>query len=194
MFCHRCGAAITLPATYCSNCGAPVPAAAAAPVTGAAVPPAAVAPVFAGFWRRLWAAVLDGILLNIALLPISFMLSLPAMPALNEDELSPEGLATLLGTYMTGMLAGVVIGWLYFALLESSKMQGTLGKAALNIRVTDLEGRRISFGRATGRYFGKWLSSATLLIGHLIQPFTRRRQALHDLLAGTLVVRRDTAG
>jgi uncharacterized RDD family membrane protein YckC len=97
--------------------------------------------------------------------------------------------ASIASIVMSGLCA-----WLYFALLESSKLQGTLGKAALNIRVTDLDGRRISFGRATGRHFGKWLSGLTLLIGYLIQPFTRRRQALHDLLAGTLVVRRDTTG
>jgi uncharacterized RDD family membrane protein YckC len=189
MFCHRCGAAITLPATYCSNCGAPVPAAAAAPVTGAAVPPAAVAPVFAGFWRRLWAAVLDGILLNIALLPISFMLSLPAMPALNEDELSPEGLATLLGTYMTGMLAGVVIGWLYFALLESSPKRATVGKMMLGLQVCDLGGGRLTFARATGRHFASYVSNITLSIGYLMVLFTAKRQALHDIMAGTLVVR-----
>jgi uncharacterized RDD family membrane protein YckC len=89
---------------------------------------------------------------------------------------------------------GWICSWLYFGLLESSKLQGTLGKAALNIQVTDLHGRRISFGRATGRYFGKWISGALFLIGYLIQPFTRRRQTLHDLMAGTLVVRRDSAG
>jgi uncharacterized RDD family membrane protein YckC len=60
---------------------------------------------------------------------------------------------------------------------------------ALGIRVTDLDGGRISFGRATGRYFGKILSGLILGIGFLMAAFTERKQALHDLLAGTLVVR-----
>ena len=87
-------------------------------------------------------------------------------------------------------MLGLLMAWLYYALLESSKLQGTLGKVALNIRVTDLGGRRISFARASGRFFGRVLSNLTLGIGYLIQVFTQRRQALHDLLAGTLVVRR----
>ena len=65
----------------------------------------------------------------------------------------------------------------------------TPGKMACGIKVTDLDGRRISFGRATGRFFGKILSTLILLIGFLMQPFTARKQALHDILAGTLVVK-----
>ena len=71
----------------------------------------------------------------------------------------------------------------------SSSRQATLGKQALGLVVTDVQGRRISFGRATGRNLGKYISALTLLVGFLIQPFTARRQALYDLLAGTLVVK-----
>jgi uncharacterized RDD family membrane protein YckC len=77
---------------------------------------------------------------------------------------------------------------LYFAILESSVWQATLGKRALGVVVTDLSGDRISFGRATGRHFAHYLS-AIFLIGFLVQPFTAKRQALHDKIAGTLVVR-----
>ena len=80
--------------------------------------------------------------------------------------------------------------WLYFALMESSSWQATLGKKALNLQVTDLEGRRISFGRATGRFFGKIISGAILYIGYIMAGFTERKQALHDMLAGCLVLRR----
>ena len=79
------------------------------------------------------------------------------------------------------------INWLYFALLESSSMQGTLGKKALGMIVTDLSGNRIGFGRATGRYFGKILSAIILGIGFIMVAFTERKQGLHDLLANTLV-------
>lgn len=190
MFCHRCGAAITLPATYCSNCGAPVPAAApeaVAPAIAAPAPGAAL--VYSGFWRRFWASFVDGMLLNIAMFPISLMLSLPAMPTYHEDEFSPEGVATLLGTYMTAVMASIVIGWLYFALLESSPKRATVGKMALGIQVCDLAGGRLSFGRATGRHFASYVSNVTLLIGYLMVLWTAKRQALHDLIAGTLVVR-----
>jgi uncharacterized RDD family membrane protein YckC len=84
----------------------------------------------------------------------------------------------------------LVADWLYFAYQESSPAQATIGKRALGIKVTDLEGNRISFGRATGRYFAKYLSAITLFIGFLLAAFTARKQALHDMIAGTLVVNR----
>ena len=74
----------------------------------------------------------------------------------------------------------VVIGaWLYYAIMESSKPQATIGKMALGTKVTTLGGERIGFGRASGRYFGKIVSGLTLGIGYLMAAFTERRQALH---------------
>ena len=86
-----------------------------------------------------------------------------------------------------GAAVGMLVGWLYYALMESSARQATLGKMALGIIVTDLEGRRISFGRASGRYFGMFLSNFTLLIGFLMCAWTEKKQCLHDMLAGCLV-------
>ena len=83
----------------------------------------------------------------------------------------------------------ILCGWLYFALMESSANQATLGKMAIGIKVTDMSGRRIGFGQATGRYFGKILSSMILLIGYIMAAFTEKKQALHDMLAGCLVVK-----
>jgi len=88
-----------------------------------------------------------------------------------------------------GNLLGLLIGWLYFAILESSPWQATLGKKALGLVVTDQLGQRIGFGRATGRYFAKILSALILLIGFIMVAFTERKQGLHDLIAGTFVVR-----
>ena len=99
------------------------------------------------------------------------------------------GLSEQAGTAVI-YLSVVIIGWLYSALMESSAKQATLGKLALGIKVTNLQGERIGFGRATGRYFGMILSSLTLCIGFVMAGFTRRRQALHDMVAGTLVVKR----
>jgi uncharacterized RDD family membrane protein YckC len=95
-------------------------------------------------------------------------------------------------TALTGAMLGVqglsfVLNWLYFAVLESSSMQGTLGKKALGMIVTDLDGAPIGFGRATGRYFAKILSALIMMIGFVMVAFTARKQGLHDLIAGTLV-------
>jgi len=79
--------------------------------------------------------------------------------------------------------------WLYEAFMESSSYQATLGKMIFGMKVTDLNGNRISFGRATGRHFAKWLSAMILGIGYIMVGFTERKQGLHDLLAGTLVRR-----
>ena len=82
------------------------------------------------------------------------------------------------------------VGWLYWAGLESSGLQATLGKRVVGLMVTDMAGQRISFGRATGRYFGKILSAMLFYVGFLMAAFTDKKQALHDMLAGTLVVLR----
>lgn len=91
-----------------------------------------------------------------------------------------------------GILIGLVIylagSWLYHTLMESSRHQATLGKMALGIQVTDMNGNRISFSRANGRFFGKWLSGAIMNAGYLMAAFTEKKQALHDILASCLVV------
>jgi uncharacterized RDD family membrane protein YckC len=74
--------------------------------------------------------------------------------------------------------------------MESSKFGGTLGKMAVGIRVTDLNGNRISFARATGRYFGRIVTNLTLLIGYIMAGFTEKKQALHDVLASCLVIKK----
>ena len=93
------------------------------------------------------------------------------------------------GPNLSVQLLSIVISWLYFALMESSNKQATVGKIALNLRVTDMAGNRVSFARATGRYFGKYLSGMIFLIGFLMAAFTSKKQALHDVLADTLVIK-----
>ncbi|MBK9732740.1 MAG: RDD family protein [Chitinophagaceae bacterium] len=96
----------------------------------------------------------------------------------------------LIAAYSTLIIISVTISWLYYALMESSQRQATLGKSALGIKVTDLNGNRISFLNATGRYFGKILSGLIFGIGYIMIIFTEKKQGLHDVLAGTLVVRK----
>ena len=107
-------------------------------------------------------------------------------------------MAPIFFTGSTGVAAlGVIIfivpvvgttGWLYYALMESSSFQATLGKRALGLRVMGIEGEPVSFGRASGRFIGKILSSV-LLIGFLMAAFTPKKQALHDRMAGCVVIR-----
>ncbi len=126
--------------------------------------------MYAGFWRRVAAALLDGLIIGAVTAPFAV-----GMSSGNRYSASASSIS-------------IVIWWLYEALMESSAKQATLGKMALGIRVTDLDGNRIRFGKATGRHFAKILSALILGIGFLMAAFTERKQALHDILAGTLVV------
>jgi uncharacterized RDD family membrane protein YckC len=92
--------------------------------------------------------------------------------------------------YAFRLSISTVIHWLYWAGLESSVYQATLGKMALSLKVTDLNYDPISFARATGRYFAKFISALILCIGFMMAGWTARKQALHDLMAGTLVVKK----
>jgi uncharacterized RDD family membrane protein YckC len=100
----------------------------------------------------------------------------------DEEDLS-AGVQALLNLLAVGM------GWVYFAWMESSKKQATLGKMLLGMQVTDERRERITMRRATGRYFAEILSVLTLGIGYLMVLWDDDRQALHDKVAGTLVVR-----
>lgn len=150
---------------------------------------------YAGFWMRLVAAVIDGVLIGIVnliiLVPFLGLVGLTAAARASDVDMGSEGaglMIALLSTYLISMLAVAVAGWLYFALMESSARGATLGKMALGLRVVDLNGNRIGFGRATGRYFGKIISSAILFLGYIMAGFTQQKQALHDIMAGCLVV------
>ncbi len=143
----------------------------------------------AGFWKRVAAYLIDAVILAIPGYPIA-----RAVPALMgvalPEEPTPEQLLSFLMVSCTTNFFALILGWFYYALMESSAHQGTLGKMALGIKVTDMDGQRITFGRASGRYFGKMLSGLTLGIGYMMAGWTQRKQALHDLLADTLVVRK----
>jgi uncharacterized RDD family membrane protein YckC len=95
-------------------------------------------------------------------------------------------------TFAVVLAAGVIASWLYSALLQSSSRQATVGKIALNLIITDEAGNRISFARASGRYFAGILNVLTLGIGYLMVIWTPKKQALHDRIAGTVVVPKPT--
>jgi uncharacterized RDD family membrane protein YckC len=152
---------------------------------------------YAGFWKRFAAYLIDSIIIGTA----SMILLIPLLAAvglgvfsLQDSDLTVDSdtaisfLIAILAGYLLLILGIAVAGWLYYALMESSGQQGTLGKMALGIKVTDMMGNRITFGRATGRYFAKFISSFTLGIGYIVAGFTQQKQALHDIVAGCLVV------
>ena len=153
--------------------------------------------VYAGFWRRFAAMLIDYLILGalhmIVIVPVLGMLGIGAVASgidaegMSEDDQAMLFMAILIGAAILYVVLAI-IGWLYYALMESSSRQATVGKIALGLRVTDLNGERITFLRATGRYFGKIISGMILYIGFIMAAFTEKRQALHDLMAECLVV------
>lgn len=140
---------------------------------------------YGGFWRRVAAYFIDTVILYIGSSVVGAVLGVGIGASMAMMQSGQESIFT--AAALTGGLITLVMQWLYFALMESSAMQATVGKLALGVIVTDLAGNRISFGRATGRYFAKILSAMILLIGYIMVGFTERKQGLHDMLAGTLV-------
>ena len=130
-------------------------------------------------WSRLGAFLIDLVILII----ISFLFNLLFSTVMTIVGLSQASIM------ISANIFGFVIGWLYYAIQESSEKQATFGKAALHLSVTDLEGKRISFTRATGRYFAKFISTFIFLIGYIMILFTGKKQGLHDIMAACLVLK-----
>jgi uncharacterized RDD family membrane protein YckC len=212
MYCSKCGANVADGIAFCSACGQPMvgfsvgQAAAATPAppggtvyappaqAGWQAPAARPAVAYAGFWLRVVAFIIDALVLYfvgmIVTLPFAASMGMGMRGMMNGRPPNIEGLLPLIHTMIRLTLIRTVLNWLYYSLLESSVWQATLGKKALGLEVTDLDGNRISFGRATGRFFAKIISSIILGIGYLMAGFTEKKQALHDILAGTLVIRK----
>jgi uncharacterized RDD family membrane protein YckC len=161
--CLNCGTGLPQGAEYCPRCGGP-----AYPVA------------YAGFWRRFVAFVVDSIILGI---PVSIILTAVLFAAL------PESIHTAASATVR-FLVSVVFSWLYYTLLESSRAQATPGKMLLGIVVIDLPGQRISWARANARYWSKYISAIIFYIGYIMAGFTSKKQALHDMIAGTLVIKK----
>ncbi len=136
---------------------------------------------YAGFWKRVAAFIIDMIITTIIGFPVSVIIG-TIMETLGIDLDIIE---------LSGQLFGIISGWIYYAAMESSKLQASLGKLALSIKVTNLNGDRVSFAQATGRHFGKPISTLTLGIGFIMVAFTERKQGLHDVMSGSLVVNKN---
>ena len=177
-------------------------------VHSAAVPPGVYAPPidaglivtprpYAGFWLRLVAAIIDGVIISIPTVPVFFALFLSSFRNLQSLQ-DPTMVWTILGPkILFALVISLFVSWLYWGLFESSTWRATLGKKALGLVVTDLEGRQITFTRASGRFFAgrgvsciPYLGSLYFLIDCICVGFTARKQAVHDMLASCLVLRK----
>ena len=183
IFCNQCGQQSAAGATFCTRCGGSLVPGGGTAATQAFRPSIA----YAGFWIRFLAVFIDGLILFAITFPVRLILHVPmGFMGHRAPGVNPLVMLPLIGL---SLLISVVTGWLYEAYFISSERQATLGKMALGIRVTTDTGQRLSFMHATGRHFAKWVSSFTLLVGYIMAAFTERKQALHDMIAGTVVVR-----
>ena len=121
---------------------------------------------FGGFWVRVAASFIDTLIL-----------------------LLPSIAITLFVPEEWRLLITLVIYWFYYAILESSVWQATLGKRMLGLKVVGRDGEQLSFMRATGRWLAKIISTLTLMIGYLMVGWSKYKRGLHDMIAGTYVIR-----
>jgi uncharacterized RDD family membrane protein YckC len=202
MFCSNCGRANVDGATFCTQCGKPLVIAAppGSASTYSGTPPSAIyAPqlFYAGFWLRFVAYLIDWVILGIVyvvLIVVVIFASGVATMLRNLPE-NPTPDMFLRGAFIVAILAlvaiGTVITWLYYAWMESSPSQGTLGKMAMGLIVTDMQYRPVSFARASGRFFARFITRLIpLAIGYIMAGLTAKKQALHDMIASCLVLRK----
>ncbi len=193
MECRRCGAQNSDDAAYCTACGQSNTERVndemeidPAPQTIPRPPEPKVS--YAGFWLRLFAYVIDTFILS--LFGAIFILG----PLMQRAGLSPQHPWAMITSDSRQVLAInmllMMAQWCYFALLESSVWQASFGKKILGIYVTDITGKRITFARATGRYFATFISTLTFGVGYLMALFTPKQQMLHDMIAECLVLKK----
>ncbi|WP_071395507.1 RDD family protein [Bacillus tuaregi] len=161
---------------------------------------------YGGFWLRLAAYLIDSIIVGIPLSIISILILvfffgtsditylIMADPeymdtAMTDDE-ALSFLATYLGSIFVTSIVSICVAVAYFAGLHASKWQATIGKKMLGLKVTNLRGERISFWRGLGRYLAMSFLSGILFIGYIMVGLTEKKQGLHDLIAGTIVVKK----
>ncbi len=204
MYCSKCGVGYAEGAAFCASCGQSV-SMAPAPGAGVTVRPgggvgviagASAAVQYAGFWERFLAYLIDGAIMGIGIVavfaPLAMIAGLgAALSRIRPDrDMDAAGVLLLVGLLLGLVTASLLVTWLYHALMESSSWQATVGKRALGLIVTDLQGHPITFWRATGRHFAKLITNLIpLAIGYIIAAFTERRQAIHDMIASCLVLK-----
>jgi uncharacterized RDD family membrane protein YckC len=216
VYCSKCGSEISNATAFCPTCGQAV-SVLVPPGPAPSLPnlsPVSSAPVvtasasyggvqytsvqYAGFWLRFVAYLIDGFVSGLAflILLIPLFILTGAGAALSKissgDDISDDVAAFLGFGFILGFVGIiVVVSWLYYALSESSSWQATLGKKMLNLKVTDMTGQPISFARASGRFFARIITKLIPFgIGYILAGFTEKKQAIHDMIASCLVLRK----
>ena len=156
---------------------------------------------YAGFWLRFVAIIIDGLILGainfVLLAPVMGMIGMDLASGMSYDNMQGMDYSDIVGTLKTlvmavalGNLVGLVVKILYNSLMEASKFQGSVGKIALGLKVTDASGNKLSLVKAILRNIGKIVSGMILLIGYIMAGVTEKKQALHDMFVGALVVKK----
>jgi len=167
------------PYGYSGSYGEPAGGAGPAP-TNDYTPRAPTDADYAGFWLRFGAYIIDQII-------ISVLYFFVALFVFGTESLNPNDPSTRIDILLS-RLGLLLTTWLYYAIQESSSRRATFGKRLLGLAVVDMDGQRIGFIRASIRYFAQILSGLICGIGYLMAGFTEKKQALHDMIAGTYVV------
>lgn len=153
---------------------------------------------YAGFWLRFVAYLIDGIVVGVIqsfiITPFLalFGLSLTAMESMDYMS-EEESIAAIIGMasgFGGIILVSAIVGIAYYTIMEASKYQATLGKMALGLKVTDESGQPLDFGKSLIRNLGKIVSQIIFMIGYIMAGLTAKKQALHDLMAGALVIKK----
>jgi len=181
MICSKCGTQNPDDANFCIGCGARF-------VSKSDDEFSVFYERFGSFGERLLAFLLDALILGFAGFIIGAIFGGVIGLVLGIMGASQLAIEEIAGN--VGLLLGITLNWLYFTILESSTWQATFGKKTLNLNVTDLNGNKITFGRANARYWSKFISSITLGIGYIMAAFTEKHQALHDMIGGTIVMKK----
>jgi uncharacterized RDD family membrane protein YckC len=153
---------------------------------------------YGGFWLRFLAYLIDGAVITLGIfvvaIPLVFLTRLGTLLSeiRPEEDFNDAGFWLIMAVIFLLATVGLALTWLYHALMESSEWQATVGKKILDLVVTDMAGSRVSFWRATGRHFAKLVSMMIYPFGHIMAGITQQKQALHDMMAGCLILRRDT--
>lgn len=151
---------------------------------------------YAGFWLRVWAFIIDAIVLSVVylllIIPIyDYFAPYPVFEFAGPGQVAEKSFIPhewFEVDFSQGIL--ILIGIAYYAIMEASRFQASLGKMAMELKVTDTGGGRLTFSKAVLRNASKVLSSLLLMAGHVVVAFTKRKQALHDLIADALVMKR----
>ncbi|MBN1695261.1 RDD family protein [candidate division WOR-3 bacterium] len=182
MVCSKCGAQNPDDANFCIGCGAKF-------ISRSENISSASYSGFGSFWERFLAYLIDSAILTLGSVVIvffgaffiGFILALIGMEVEKMENF-------FVGVYY---ILAFVLCWFYFTIMESSKLQATLGKKICYLVVTDTSGNRITFAKANSRFWSKFISGAIFCIGYIMAAFTEKHQALHDIIAGTIVVKKN---